>query len=377
MGGSQLIKAIEDAIVNGDEVTAEDLDFTNGKIAEFKELFFGKGKIYEAFPEVEGEGMDAQLRVFVRIPENADDMYMVTGDEEIVFLYVNNGENTISCSTEITRLDDGAEKVKKTNRITVRSYESAFGKEEVNVVTKPEQPTVTGETKVPETATPAEAGKVVETAPVKETTAAEETVSAPEKVTSAPEETTIAPPEIPAQLPEETIADPAESQTESPAEETVKESAESEEITVPESKVSEPVASIIRHNAPIVAVKENGEATKAPEVSEETAAVDPENVRESKETEASTKAEMTQAEITQLRQHRPRQHRLSQRRLKRLNQPRRKRPIQLPKRLLHQKASRYQRRQPQKLRHLQPEQPIWWEWDTAPRPRHIRLQSIS
>ena len=300
MGGSQLIKAIEDAIINGDEVTAEDLDFTNGKIAEFKELFFGKGKIYEAFPEVEGEGMDAQLRVFVRIPENADDMYMVTGDEEIVFLYVNNGENTISCSTEITRLDDGAEKVKKTNRITVRSYESAFGKEEVNVVTKPEQPTVTGETKVPETATPAEAGKVVETAPVKETTAAEETVSAPEKVTSAPEETTITPPEIPAQLPEETIADPAESQTESPAEETVKESAESEEITVPESKVSEPVASIIRHNAPIVAVKENGEATKASEVSEETAAVDPENVRESKETEASTKAEMTQAETTQV-----------------------------------------------------------------------------
>ena len=36
--------------------------------------------------------MDAELRVFVRLPEDADDMYMVTGDEEIIFLYVNNGK---------------------------------------------------------------------------------------------------------------------------------------------------------------------------------------------------------------------------------------------------------------------------------------------
>ena len=35
---------------------------------------------------------------------------MVTGDEEIIFLYINNGEDTISCTTEITRMDDGTEK---------------------------------------------------------------------------------------------------------------------------------------------------------------------------------------------------------------------------------------------------------------------------
>ena len=27
--------------------------------------------------------MDAELRVFVRLPEDADDMYMVTGDEKL------------------------------------------------------------------------------------------------------------------------------------------------------------------------------------------------------------------------------------------------------------------------------------------------------
>lgn len=79
MSGSQLVDAIDEAIADGNEVMAEDLDFTNGKIAEFEKLFFGEGMIYEAFPEVEGGSMDAELRVFVRLPEDADDMYMVTG----------------------------------------------------------------------------------------------------------------------------------------------------------------------------------------------------------------------------------------------------------------------------------------------------------
>ena len=63
---------------------------------------------------------------------------MVTGDEEILFLYINNGDETIRCSTNITRMVDGEEKVKKTKSVTIRSYESAFGDEEVNVI--PDQP---------------------------------------------------------------------------------------------------------------------------------------------------------------------------------------------------------------------------------------------
>ena len=63
---------------------------------------------------------------------------MVTGDEEILFLYINNGDGTIRCSTNITRTVDGEEKVKKTKSVTIRSYESAFGDEEVNII--PDQP---------------------------------------------------------------------------------------------------------------------------------------------------------------------------------------------------------------------------------------------
>lgn len=34
--------------------------------------YFGSGVVYELFPEITGSGMDAELRVFARLPE-ADD----------------------------------------------------------------------------------------------------------------------------------------------------------------------------------------------------------------------------------------------------------------------------------------------------------------
>lgn len=140
MKGSDLVAAVEEAIAGGHGITSDDLGFTNGRMAEFEKVFFGaEGAVYEVYPEMEGSSMEAELRVFVRLPEDADDMYMVTGDEEIILLYVNNGEDTISCTTEITRMDDGAEKVKKTKRVTIRSYEDAFGDEEIDLISKPAQ----------------------------------------------------------------------------------------------------------------------------------------------------------------------------------------------------------------------------------------------
>ena len=155
MKGADLVAAVEEAIESGHEITADDLGFTNGRTAEFEKVFFGtKGAVYEVYPEMEGSSMEAELRVFVRLPEDAGDMYMVTGDEEIILLYVNNGEDTISCTTEITRMDDGVEKVKKTKRVTIRSYEDAFGDEEVDIISKPAQE----ETEASESETSAESG---------------------------------------------------------------------------------------------------------------------------------------------------------------------------------------------------------------------------
>ena len=150
MSGSGLVTAIEEAIAAGNPLQKGDIDFTNGKTEQFEALFYGEGNIYEIYPEYDGGDMDAELRVFVRLPEDADDMYMVTGDEEIIFLYVNNGESSISCSTSITRMEDGKEKVKRTKKLTVKSYEAAFGDEEVNIISKPAE-TVPSETGPSET----------------------------------------------------------------------------------------------------------------------------------------------------------------------------------------------------------------------------------
>ncbi|MCD7995213.1 MAG: doubled motif LPXTG anchor domain-containing protein [Clostridia bacterium] len=162
MKGADLVAAVEEAIESGHEITADDLGFTNGRIAEFEKVFFGAGgAVYEVYPEMEGSSMEAELRVFVRLPEDADDMYMVTGDEEIILLYVNNGEDTISCTMEITRMDDGVEKVKKTKRVTIRSYEDAFGDEEVDIISKPAQ----DETVAAGSETPAESATEETTVP--------------------------------------------------------------------------------------------------------------------------------------------------------------------------------------------------------------------
>lgn len=153
MRGADLVAAVEQAVESGHGITADDLGFTNGRTAEFEKVFFGtEGVVYEVYPEMEGSSMEAELRVFVRLPEDVDDMYMVTGDEEIILLYVNNGGDAISCTTEITRMDDGVEKVKKTKRVTIRSYEDAFGDEEVDLISKPAQE----ETKASESETAAE-----------------------------------------------------------------------------------------------------------------------------------------------------------------------------------------------------------------------------
>ena len=119
--GSDLVNAINEAVESDNVVKPDSLEFTNGAIDKFETLFYGEGKVYEVYPQIDGGDMDAELRVFVRLPEDADDMYMVTGDEEVIFLYVNNGDETINCATRIIRSVDGEEKVKTTKRINVKS----------------------------------------------------------------------------------------------------------------------------------------------------------------------------------------------------------------------------------------------------------------
>lgn len=151
--GAELVRSVQEAVTEEQEVRAEDIEFTNGKKERFEKLFFSEGKLYEAYPQFQEDGgLDAQLRVFVRMDSELEgDEKQVDGDEELIFLYVNHTDETIRCRTEITRTElDGQEHVKKLGAVTIKSYENVFGEE--------------GDLGTVDSATPSDARKEIDTA---------------------------------------------------------------------------------------------------------------------------------------------------------------------------------------------------------------------
>ena len=321
IGGADLVDAIRQAIEDENVVSQDSLDFTDGATEKFEALFFGDGKVYEVYPDIQGDSMEAELRVFVKLPADADDTYMVTGEEEVYFLYVNNGEDTISCSTTVTRTENGKEKGKTTKRITIKSYEDKFGDEERNIISKPAE---TAPAEKPSEAVNEETTENVvnPTDAENETTAAEETEEVPEtkedveESKEQPEETKEEETEAATEAPEE-ITEP---ETEAPAE---TEAAEPEtEASEPEAEIpaeepaqeGEVTASISRHGVPLVAMKEDAEnaadGAEPTEPEKEEAAEATEPVKEEKaeelkkeeafepETAPETEAETTVEETT-------------------------------------------------------------------------------
>ena len=321
IGGADLVDAIRQAIEDENVVSQDSLDFTDGATEKFEALFFGDGKVYEVYPDIQGDSMEAELRVFVKLPADADDTYMVTGEEEVYFLYVNNGEDTISCSTTVTRTENGKEKEKTTKRITIKSYEDKFGDEERNIISKPAE---TAPAEKPSEAVNEETTENVvnPTDAEKETTAAEETAEVPETKEDVEESK---------EQPEETKEEETEAATEAPEEITEPETEEAAETEAAESETeaSEPeaeapaeepaqegevTASISRHGVPLVAMKEDvadaadGAEPTEPEKEEAAEATEPvkeEKAEELKKEEASepetapeTEAETTVEETT-------------------------------------------------------------------------------
>ncbi|MCI8950407.1 MAG: doubled motif LPXTG anchor domain-containing protein [Lachnospiraceae bacterium] len=94
-------------------------------VKEYEKLFAADGSLYEIFPAMEQvRGVDdMELRVFLRIAEGADpESYVLTGDEKLLFLYVNSGDQTAAGRLNI----DG----KVSGFTTVRPYDAVFGKTE-------------------------------------------------------------------------------------------------------------------------------------------------------------------------------------------------------------------------------------------------------
>lgn len=309
MKGADLVTAVEEAIESGHEITADDLGFTNGRTAKFETVFFGtKGAVYEVYPEVEGSSMEAELRVFVRLPEDADDMYMVSGDEEIILLYVNNGEDSISCTTEIIRMDDGVEKVKKTKRVTIRSYEDAFGDEEVDILSKPAQEETAasesetaGENETEGTALP-DAGMTGSTA---DDTADDTAGSIADDADDTMTDIRLMPADSSREASGEdgnatdtkqgvSVNDgDSDEQEEKDIKREKEEKSEKEEAPEKEEKSNQdkaeddavPVAAITRHDVPVVSEKEDGGQADSVDVDEKTDVPEKKETHEEKETE--------------------------------------------------------------------------------------------
>ena len=132
IGGSDFVAAIKDMLGSGAEPVREnDLDFTDGKLEKYYQLFFeGQEPLYEFYPEFEGQGMEAEVRAFIRLPEQVDDTYTLTGEEEIILLYINSSENAISCSAVIEMSDGDS---KNTKRVNIKSYESVFNDNKIDL----------------------------------------------------------------------------------------------------------------------------------------------------------------------------------------------------------------------------------------------------
>ncbi len=91
-----ILKAAEEAIEKGEPLN-QPLAITSDKEkteTKYQELLPADGTVYEIFPEIEQvQDVDSpELRVFIRLEEGADPAsYTLTGEEELIFLYVNGG----------------------------------------------------------------------------------------------------------------------------------------------------------------------------------------------------------------------------------------------------------------------------------------------
>lgn len=116
-------------------VTPDDLDFTKGRLEKYYQIFFaGEGNLYEFYPEFENESPENSVRTFIRLPEEADSSYVLTGEEQLVFLYINGSEDEVSFSTVIEHEASQTGKKKRSgekrmSRVLVKSYGDAFSDE--------------------------------------------------------------------------------------------------------------------------------------------------------------------------------------------------------------------------------------------------------
>ena len=264
MSGEDIVESAQAAIDSGSTFTYEDLGIEEtGSTAKEYQKLFTNGTVYEIAPSYdldEEENADgANLRMFIRVKGETEG-YQITGEEEIIFLYINDSESKIAFRS---RIDDYV-----TDKVTVKGNSS---------LAETEKPVLDENGNAIEGDKPAQ-------------TPEESTV--PSGETGSVEETKEPETEAPAQEPEESMQEPEtevptqEPETTAPAEEPKTEAptqAETEKPTQAPVQEPDPV------QEPETQAPETDAATQAPEVQEpdtEAPAQEPEPEAPAQEPEA-------------------------------------------------------------------------------------------
>ena len=88
-----LKKAMVKAASEGEPVGEEELQFEGAEAQQYEELLLADDMLYELDTEAESDGNRLKLRTFARLDETQSlDAYEITGNEEIIFLLVNDSK---------------------------------------------------------------------------------------------------------------------------------------------------------------------------------------------------------------------------------------------------------------------------------------------
>ena len=322
MSGEDIVESAQAAIDSGSTFTYEDLGIEEtGSTAKEYQKLFTNGTVYEIAPSYdldEEENADgANLRMFIRVKGETEG-YQITGEEEIIFLYINDSESKIAFRS---RIDDYV-----TDKVTVKGN-SSLAETEKPVLDEngnaiegdkpaqtPEESTVpsgeTGsveETKEPETEAPAQEPEESMQEPETEVPTQEPETTAPaeDPKTEAPTQAeTEKPTQAPVQEPE-TQAPVQEPETQAPETDAATQAPEVQEPDTeapaqepePEAPAQEPetadtgneTASIIRNNTYVLttAIEPTSEESDVSIVEEEVSKAD----SPKEDTEANTSAD--------------------------------------------------------------------------------------
>lgn len=132
---SDLIAEIEEAAVGKLEMGDVEYESIDGEAGMFWQTFVEGGGVYELNPEIRGGRDGVGLRLFVRLPdlpEEPDEAYRVTGEEELLLLYTNETPDMVYCRVKVNRKgEDGGEYIRVTKKVALSGYQAFLDGEEI------------------------------------------------------------------------------------------------------------------------------------------------------------------------------------------------------------------------------------------------------